>query len=67
MLTRAEEDSKASFIYSEKSETGLLSSGNSSLHLSTFRPQAAVDNSFLNVVHKGTMGNLCFETCQIAV
>jgi len=54
-------DSEASFRYSEKSETGLLSSGNGSLLLSTFSPAAAVDNSFLNVVHKGMMGTSCLR------
>lgn len=49
-------DSEASFRYSEKSETGLPSSGSSSLPLTTFSPGAAVGNSFLNVVHKGTVG-----------
>lgn len=40
-------DSGVSFRHSKKKETGLQSLLNSSLHLSTLRPGAAVDNHML--------------------
>ena len=51
-------DGEASFRYSEENRgynqwQSLL---NSSLHLSTFRPSGAVDNSFLNVGAQGHYG-----------